>query len=34
MCVRYLWEGKKVNGEDEGVGIWLMYLIYIHEIER
>jgi hypothetical protein len=33
VCVgEYLWEGR-VNGEDEGEGIWLMGFIYIYEIE-
>jgi hypothetical protein len=26
--------GRKVNGEDEGEGIWLMGFIYLYEIEQ
>jgi hypothetical protein len=33
MCVGVLVGGRKVNGGAEGEGIWLMAIIYIHEIK-
>jgi hypothetical protein len=29
----YLWEGVRVNREDEVEGIWLMSFVYIYEME-
>jgi hypothetical protein len=33
LCVGSTYGRVRVNAGDEGEGIWLMFFIYIHEIE-